>query len=72
VPAVEFQNPSRHVIEEVSIVGYSDDRAGILLDVALKPRDRFRVEMVRGFVEQQDVRLLQQQATQGDAPLFTS
>ena len=49
-----------------------DDRAGVVLEVMFEPRDGFGVEMVRRFVEQQDVRFLQQQTTQSDAPTFTT
>ena len=48
------------------------DCAGILLEVLFEPVDRFCVEVVGGFVEQQHVGLLQQQAAEGYAAAFTS
>jgi hypothetical protein len=45
-------------------VGHGNDRAFILLQVALQPGNRFGVEVVGGFIEQQDVGLGQQQAAQ--------
>ena len=43
---------------------HRDHGAGKLVEIALEPRDGFRVEMVRGLVEQQHVRGGQQQAAQ--------
>jgi len=37
-----------------------------------KPRDRFRVQVVRRFVEQKDIRLLQKQPAQRNAPALTA
>ena len=48
-------------------MGDGDHRARILLQVSLEPGDRLGVEMVGGLVEQQQVRLLEQQATQRHA-----
>src|SRR4029079_5317622 len=49
--AVELDDPTRNVVEEVAVVRHRDDRAVVLLEVALQPGDRLRIEMVRGFVE---------------------
>ncbi len=70
--AVEFENPARHVVEEVTVVGYRDDRAGVLLQVLFEPVDAFCVEVVGGFVEQQHVGLLEQQPAQRHAAAFSS
>jgi hypothetical protein len=48
-------------------MGDGDVRARILLEVALEPRHGFRIQVVRGLVEEQHVRLLQQEAAQGHA-----
>jgi hypothetical protein len=65
--AVELEDPAGDVVEEVTIVGDGDDRAGIRLQVVLEPGDRFGVEVVGRLVEQQDVGLLQQQPAESDA-----
>ena len=65
--AIELENPAGDVVEEVAIVGDGDDRARIVLEKPLQPRDRFGVEMVRRLVEQQQIGRLQQQAAQRDA-----
>jgi hypothetical protein len=48
-------------------VRHRDDGARIILEEALEPRDRFGVEMVRRFVEEQQVWRLQQQPAQRHA-----
>jgi hypothetical protein len=63
-PLIELQNPARDVIEKISIVSDGDDCAGILLKMLFEPRDRFRVEVISRLVEQQYVRLLQQEPAQ--------
>jgi len=57
-PAVQFQYPAGHVIEEIAVVSHGDHGALILLEVALQPEHGFGVQMVGGLVQQQDVRLL--------------
>src|SRR5690606_19541342 len=44
--AIQFENPLRHIVEKVAVVGNGDDRALELGEVMLEPRDGFRVEVV--------------------------
>ena len=60
--AIEFQNPAGDVVQEVAIVRHGDHGPGILLQMLLQPAPPFGIEVVRRFVEQQNIRLLQQQA----------
>ncbi len=53
-------------------MGDHQHRARIFLEVVFQPLDAFRVEVVGRFVEQQDRRLLDQQAGQRHAALFTA
>ena len=53
-------------------MGYEDDVALIIDQMLFEPSDRFRVEVVGRFVEQQDVGLFEQQARERDAALFTA
>ena len=53
-------------------MGNGDDRALVLLQVRFQPLDGFGVQMVRGLVQQEDVRLLQEQAAQGHATAFAT
>ena len=67
---VELEDPARHVVEEVAVVGDRDDGALELGQVALQPPDALGVEVVGRLVEQQHVGLLQQQpAERHAAPL---
>ena len=65
--AIEFENPARDIVEKIAVMGDDQDRAGISAQMALEPVDGFRVEMVGRLVEQQKLRLLEQQAAEGDA-----
>ena len=65
--AVEFEDPAGDVVEEVAVVGHDQDRAGIVAQMAFQPRHRLGVEMVGRFVQQQELRLVEQQLAQRDA-----
>ena len=69
---IEFENPARDIVEEVTVVGDDQDGTGIITQVMFQPVDGFSVEMVRRFVEQDEIRLGQQQAGERDAALFTA
>ena len=69
---VQLEDPAGHIVEEVAVVGHGDDRSGILLQVPLQPGHAFGIQVVGGFVQQQDVGFLQQQPAQGHAPLFAA
>ncbi len=49
-----------------------DDGAFKVVQEALQPGDRFGVQVVRWFVQQQHVWFFQQQAAEGDATTFTT
>ena len=65
--AVELENPAGDIVEEVAVVG--DDQHGALVgaQVLFQPRGGLGVEMVGRLVEQQQVRLGQQQLAQRHA-----
>ena len=70
VAAVELEDPLRHVVQEVPVVGDRHHGARVLLQVLLQPLHALRVQVVGRLVEQQQVRLGQQQRAQRDpAPL---
>ena len=69
---VQFQNPSGHVVEEITVVRHGDHRALVLLEVLFEPVDALGVEVVGRLVEQQHVGLLEQQAAQGHAAAFSA
>src|SRR5579864_1663024 len=64
VAAVQLENPLGHVVEEVAVVRHGDDGARILLEIALEPADRFRIEMIGRLIEQQHVGSREQQPAQ--------
>ena len=70
--AIQLQDPARHVVEEIAVVGHGDHRTLVLLEMLFEPVDRLGVEVVRRLVEQQHVGLLQQQAAQRHAAALTA
>ena len=60
------------MVEEIAVVRHGDDRAGILLQVLLEPVYRLCVEVVGRLVEQEYVRLLQEEAAQSHTAAFTA
>ena len=69
---VQLQDPARHVVQEVAVVGDGDDGAGVVLQVLLQPGHGLGIQVVGGFVQQQDVGLLQEQTAERHAPAFTA
>ena len=69
---VEFEDPASHMVEEVTVVGDGDDGAFILLQVALQPLNAFSIEVVGWLVEEQDVRLLQEEPAESHTATLTS
>ena len=72
VAAIQFQNPARHIIQKVAIVGHGDHGAFILLQMLLQPQHRFGIQVVGRFVEQQNIGLLEQQPAQRHPPLLAA
>ena len=70
--AVEFEDPLGGVVEEVAVVGDGDHGAGEADEELLQPLDRFGVEVVGRFVEQQHVRFFEQQLGQCHTALFAA
>ena len=70
--AIEFQNPAGDIVEEVAVVGDGDDGAFVTLQMFFEPLHGFGVEVVGGFVEDEDVGFFKQQAAEGDAALFAA
>ena len=72
VPAIQFQNPARDVVEKVPVVGHGDDGAFVLLQMLLQPLHRFGIEMVGRLIEQQNVGLLDHEAAERHTAFFAS
>ncbi len=72
VAAVQLQDPAGDVIEKIAIVGDGHDGAGVFGQEAFQPGHALRVQVIGRFIEQQHVRVGQQQFAQGDAPAFAA
>src|SRR4051812_30817412 len=69
---IQLQNPACDIIEEIAIMRDRDHRAGELGEIALEPPDALGIEMIGRLVEQEHIRLLEQEAAERHAPLFAS
>ena len=56
-PPLELEHPTHDVIEKVSIVGDEKYGTGISGEMTFEPRHGVGIEMVRGLVQEQDVRI---------------
>jgi len=70
--AVQLQDPTGNVIEEVTVVGDRHNGTFEVVQEAFQPGYGFRIQVVRWFVEQQHVWFFQQQTAQRDAAAFTT
>src|SRR5205814_10617682 len=70
--AIELQHPAGDVIEEVAVVRHRHDASLELGEMSLEPRHTLGIEMVRGLVKEQHVRLVEQKPAQRDATLLAS
>ena len=72
MPAVKFQYPAGCIIEKVAIVGDGYHGSGIFNQEAFQPGNTFRIEVVGRFIQQQHIRVGQQQFAQGHPSTFSS
>ncbi len=70
--AIDFQDPSGDVVEKIAIVGHHHDGAVVILEEPLQPCHRLGVQMVGGLVQQQHVRMFQQQPAERHPPPFAA
>ena len=68
----EFVDLADYPVNEHPVVGDQDDGLGVFLQVAFQPLDRLHVQMVGRLVQQQDVRLDQQQLDEADLGLLAA
>jgi hypothetical protein len=55
--ALQMQDRIDHIVEQIAFMADDQQRAGIGAQEILQPQRRFKIEVVRGFVKQQHVRL---------------
>src|SRR5262249_3381785 len=68
----ELENPAGDVVEEVPVVGDSDDSPREFREISLEPPHALGIEMVRGLVEQKHVGLLQQDSAERNPPTLAA
>lgn len=68
---VQFEDPAGHVIQEVTVVGDRHHGAFEVVQEAFQPGHGLGVQVVGRFVQQQHVRLFEQQAAQRYAAALT-
>ena len=68
----DFHDTVAYVIKEVTVMGNDEHAAPIGSEVVFKPLQRFHVQMVCRFVQQQQLRLLQQEPCKAEPRLFTA
>ena len=71
LPPVHFDHAVDDAIEEVSVVGHQHQRHLAADQPVLDPVDHLGIEVIGGFVEQQQVRAAEQQLGQRHAATFT-
>ena len=69
---VELEDPLGDVVEEVAVVGDRDDRARVLLEEPFEPLDRLGVEVVGRLVEEEQVRVAEQEPGERDPALLAA
>ena len=71
--AVQLQNPARHVVEEVAVVGHGIITVPLYCCRCCSSHSHaLGIKVVGRFVEQQHIGLLQQQAAQGHPALLAA
>src|SRR5439155_14680295 len=69
--AFEVPDSGCHFVDHIMIVSHQEQSAGISLQRDVQSVDGFQVEMVRRFVQNQEVGFLQHQAAENDSRRFT-
>ena len=69
LPAFEMQDIVNHIVEQIALMADDDHGAAIGLKEILQPQGRFEIEMVRRFVEQQQIRVGEEQSGERHAHL---
>ena len=65
--AVQLQDPRRDIVQEIAVMGDQDHAALVFAQGRFQPFHAFGIQMVGGFVQQQDVGRVQQQLAQRHA-----
>jgi len=68
----QAQGSSCNIIEEIAVMSHGYDRAGISLQMVLKPCNGFSIKMVRGLIKEEDIRLLEQKPAERYTPFLST
>ena len=69
---VEFENPARHIVQEIAIVGDGHDGARVFREKALEPGHRLGVEMIRRLIEKEHVGFREQEPAKRNPAALTA
>ena len=69
---IQLDHPGGDHIEKIAIVRHENERPCKRLQKLLQPTDRFSIQMVRGLIEQEEVRLRGESTAKCHPPLFPS
>ncbi len=56
----QFTHVITHMVHEIAVMGYKENRTAVGCQVILQPADRFQVQVVGRFVQKQQIRFLQE------------
>ncbi len=66
--AIQFQQPGRQPLQQGAVVGDEQQAAPELQQLLFQPLDGFQIQMIRGFIQQQHLRLTDQRPAQEYPP----
>ena len=69
---LDLEDAGRQFVQEIPVVGDDDERAAVTLQIAFQPFERTDVQVVRRLIQQQHVRLLQQQRSHSEPRAFAA
>ena len=59
-------------IQEIPVMGHNQQRTFVILEITFQPHQRFKIQMIGGFVQDQQRGLFQQQSCNGQPGLFSA
>ena len=69
---LELNGTGTDLIQKISVMGDNEGCAGKGSQILFQPLDGFDIQMIRGLVQQQKIRFLQQQLTQRHTRFLTA
>ena len=70
--SVQFQDPVRHIIQKIPVMGNGDHDPVKGIQIILQDRERGDVQVVARLIEQKDIGILRQHAQQIQPALLSS